>query len=184
MRPSSGANLGPLPARPVLALATKLRDRPANLAPWSERSPRETLTIAVLPFSNLSGEPANETFADGLAEELRNALSRLDGVKVVSRTSVSGFKNSDLDAREIGRRLGAEALLEGSVRQGDGRLRLTVQLVDTADGCQLWAGKYERQAVDVFTVQDELSRGIAEELRPLLRSQPSGSAVDRGTGRG
>ncbi len=165
--------LGAAPNPSVLALAARLREGPTGAAPppAAGPSPAGGVTVAVLPFSNLGGEPSNETFAEGVGEELRSALVRLGGVKVVSRTSAASFRNANVDAREIGRRLGADVLLEGSVRQSSGRLRLAVQLIDPADGCQIWSARFEREVADAFAVQDEWSRSILQEVTPLLRDR-------------
>ncbi len=161
----------------VLALAEQLRQRPGEPAPNAAR-PRAMVAIAVLPFANLSPIATNDFFADGLTEELRSALARLDAVKVAARTSVKKFQDSDLDAQEIGQRLGVEVLLEGSIRQVEDRLRLTVQLVSVADGCHLWSEKYEREVRNVFAVQDELTELILKGVHgPLaqLRDDTSSS---------
>jgi TolB-like protein len=134
----------------VLALADQLR-QPASQA---------RLSIAVLPFTNMSSLPANDFFTEGLVEELISGLARLNGVRVAARISSNAFRTSELDAREIARRLNVTALLEGSLRQSDQRIRITVQLVDGADGCHLWSERYERQLADPFTLQDELTRLI------------------------
>lgn len=143
----------------VLALAQQLR----------KGAPEGTeVFVAVLPFINLSAVPANDFFADGLAEELMSGLARLDGVRVAARTSVNAFRGTELDAREIARRLHVSALLEGSVRQSDDRVRLTVHLVDATDGCHLWSERYERQLTNPFAVQDELSRLIVEGVEARI----------------
>jgi TolB-like protein len=143
----------------VLALADQLRQR----APQGAR-----LSIAVLPFTNMSSLPANDFFTEGLVEELMSGLARLNGVRVAARISSNAFRTLDLDAREIARRLDVSALLEGSLRQSDQRIRLTVQLVDAADGCHLWSERYERQLADPFAVQDELTRLIVEGVEGRL----------------
>lgn len=147
----------------VLALAQQLRRR--SLDP--PQKPGE-VSVAVLPFANLSPTQTNDYFAEGLGEELTTALAQVQGVRVAARTSVKAFGSQDLDAREIGRRLGVNLLLEGSVRQHGDRIRLTAQLIDIADGCHLWSQRYERQVVDPFTVQDELTRLIVAGVEGQL----------------
>lgn len=143
----------------VLALAQQLR----------KGAPQGTvLSVAVLPFTNLSSLSANDLFAEGLAEELMSGLARLDGVRVAARTSANAFRTTALDAREIARRLNVSALIEGSLRQSDERVRLTVHLIDAADGCHLWSERYERPFTNPFAVQDELSRLIVDGVRPSL----------------
>ena len=143
----------------VLALARQLR----------QGAPQGTeLSVAVLPFTNLSSLPANDFFAEGLVEELMSGLARLDGVRVAARTSGNAFRTTELDAREIARRLNVSALIEGSVRQSDERVRLTVHLIDATDGCHLWSERYERQLTNPFEVQDELARLIVEGVEARL----------------
>jgi serine/threonine protein kinase/Flp pilus assembly protein TadD len=125
-------------------------------------------SIAVLPFSNLSSDPEGETFADGMAEEIINALSKIKALKVSSRTSSFTFKNKTEDIREIGRKLQVGTVLEGSVRKSGKRLRLTAQLVNAKDNSQLWAERYDRELEDVFEIQDEIAASIVAALRLVL----------------
>jgi serine/threonine protein kinase/tetratricopeptide (TPR) repeat protein len=125
-------------------------------------------SIAVLPFANLSADPEGEFFADGIAEEIINALSKIRALKVSSRTSSFTFKGKNEDVREIGRRLQVGTVLEGSVRKAGKRLRLTAQLANTADNSQLWAERYDRELEDVFAIQDEISQNIVAALRVVL----------------
>lgn len=138
--------------------------------------------IAVLPFADLNRDEANEIFSDGLTEELINALTRVEGIQVVARTSAFRFKGKTGDARAIAAQLGARTILEGSVRRADGRLRITAQLIDAADGCHLWSQHYDRRMQDVFALQDEVARSIAGALRIRLTSsaiaRPSGTDLD------
>jgi serine/threonine-protein kinase len=125
-------------------------------------------SIAVLPFANLSNDPDNEYFADGMTDELINALAKVPGLHVVARTSVFAFKGQQQDIRAIGARLGVRTVLEGSVRKAGSRLRLSVQLIGVADGYLLWSQTFDREATDVFAIQDEISRAIAAELKVTL----------------
>jgi serine/threonine protein kinase/tetratricopeptide (TPR) repeat protein len=125
-------------------------------------------SIAVLPFSNLSSDPEGESFADGMAEEIINALSKIKALKVSSRTSSFTFKNKNEDIREIGRKLQVGTVLEGSVRKSGKRLRLTAQLVNAVDNSQLWAERYDRELEDVFAIQDEIASSIVAALRVVL----------------
>jgi serine/threonine-protein kinase len=133
--------------------------------------------IAVLPFLNLSPERDNEYFSDGMTEELTNALARLPGLRVASRTSAFTFKGREVDARQIGEQLGVGILVEGSIRKVGDRIRLTAQLVNAADGYHLWSETYERTLADVFRLQEQLAGAIARAL-PLGLS-PNGSVVTR-----
>jgi TolB-like protein/Tfp pilus assembly protein PilF len=125
-------------------------------------------SIAVLPFLNMSADPENEYFSEGLSEEIINGLSRLRNLRVVARTSAFAFKGKELDIREIGRKLGVSAVLEGSVRRSGNRLRITAQLIKVADGFHLWAEQYDREMKDVFAIQDEISHEIVSKLNVKL----------------
>jgi serine/threonine-protein kinase len=127
--------------------------------------------VAVLPFLNLSPDRENEYFSDGMAEELTNALARVSGLRVASRTSCFAFKGKNADAREIAERLKVRSLVEGSVRKVGNRIRITVQLVNAADGYQLWSATYDRTLADVFALQEEISQAIVHAL-PLRASGP------------
>jgi TolB-like protein/Tfp pilus assembly protein PilF len=141
---------------------TNATEQPAiAAAPAAEVHPN---SVAALPFMNLSGDPSQEYFSDGVTEELINTLSRLRVVRVAARTSSFAFKNTQLDAREIGRKLGVSSLIEGSVRLMENRLRLSVQLVSTSDGTAIWSESYERDMHDVFAVQREIAQDIANRL--------------------
>jgi non-specific serine/threonine protein kinase len=125
-------------------------------------------SIAVLPFRNLSSDPENEYFSDGLAEELINVLSKVEGLHVAARTSAFAFKNKSEDVRKIGDQLGVRTVLEGSVRKSGQRLRISAQLVSVADGFQLWSETFNRELKDVFEIQDEIAQSIARALRVIL----------------
>ncbi|MEO8594958.1 MAG: tetratricopeptide repeat protein [Candidatus Solibacter sp.] len=125
--------------------------------------PQDEPSIAVLPFSNLSPEP-EDYFSDGLTEEIIHALSSVQGIRVVARTSAFALKHKNADVRHVGQALNVAFVLEGSVRKSHGTLRVTAQLVSTADGYQLWSRRYERDVGDVFAVQDEIAREIVKLL--------------------
>ena len=126
-------------------------------------------SIAVLPLVNVGGTSQDEYFSDGMSDELANALNRIPGLRVASRTSSYTFKGrKDVDAGEIGRRLNVQAILEGTVRRAGGRLRVTGQLTSTKDGLSLWSDSYERDASDVFSVQEDIARSIVNALQPRL----------------
>ncbi len=122
-------------------------------------------SVAVLPFVNASPDPDNEYLSDGITDELINALSRVRGLQVASRTSVFALKGKPQDIRAIGALLGAAEVLEGTVRKAGDRLRITVQLTSTADGRLLWSERYDRTLDDVFAIQDEIARTIVNKLR-------------------
>jgi serine/threonine-protein kinase len=125
----------------------------------------DTPSIAVLPFANLSAEKENEYFADGLAEDIINGLTRLPNLKVAARTSAFSFRQSANSIAEIGRKLYVDHVLEGSIRKSMNRIRVTVQLVKVADGFQLWSERYDRELTDVFAIQDDISAAIVERLK-------------------
>ncbi|MEO7251855.1 MAG: hypothetical protein ABIW30_04515 [Arenimonas sp.] len=125
-------------------------------------------SIAVLPFVNMSGDPAQEFFSDGIAEELLNRLAQFPDLKVAARTSAFQFKGQNLDIGEIGRRLKVAHVLEGSVRKGGTTLRITAQLIDSGSGYHLWSETYDRDASDVLKVQDEIASAIANALETKL----------------
>ncbi len=137
-------------------------------------------SIAVLPFVNMSGDADNEYFSDGLSEDLINALSRLPGLQVASRTSAFRFRGSDLDIRQIGRQLEVATIVEGSVRRAGVRLRVTAQLVSVDNGYHLWSERYDRQMADVFEIQDEIVASIVKAVVPALLGD-AGQAVERST---
>ncbi len=122
-------------------------------------------SIAVLPFINLSAERDNEYFSDGITEELLNALAKVDGLLVTSRTSSFAFKGKNIDIREIGRQLGVKTVLEGSVRKYGNRVRVTAQLINADDGYHKWSDTYDRDLEDIFAVQDELANSIVDQLK-------------------
>jgi serine/threonine-protein kinase len=125
--------------------------------------------IAVLPLANMSADPENEYFSDGMTEEIINALSKVPSVHVASRSSCFAFKGKkDVNVRQIGEKLGVTTLLEGSVRKVGSRIRIAVQLVNVENGYQLWSETYDRQLEDIFAVQDEISRSIVDALKLQL----------------
>jgi serine/threonine-protein kinase len=125
-------------------------------------------SIAVLPFSNLSADPDNEYFCDGLAEELLGALSKIENLRVAARSSTFSFKGRNVNVSEIGRTLNVGTVLEGSVRKSGDRLRISLQLINAADGYQLWSERYDREMKDIFEVQDEITLAVVDALKLKL----------------
>jgi len=136
-------------------------------------------SIAVLPFINMSADPEQEYFCDGMTEELIAALTKIEGLRVPARTSCFSFKGTDADLREIGRKLRVNAVLEGSVRKAGNRLRITTQLVDVAEDRQLWSERYDRELEDIFAIQDEVTLAIVERLKPQLLGEARRRTEDR-----
>ena len=122
-------------------------------------------SIAVLPFVNMSADPENEYFSDGISEEILNALTRVEGLKVIARTSSFSFKGKHEDIRQIGTKLGVSHALEGSVRRSGKKIRITAQLINTVDGCHIWSEVYDSDLEDIFQVQDEISLKILNRLK-------------------
>ncbi|HSN55774.1 MAG TPA: winged helix-turn-helix domain-containing protein [Candidatus Sulfomarinibacteraceae bacterium] len=127
-------------------------------------------TVAVLPFANLGGRPEDEPLCQGLAEEIINALAHVNGLQVIARTSSTAVSRLGLDVREAGRRLSAGSIVEGSVRRSGDRVRVTVQLGETAGGGHLWSDRYDRELRDVFELEDEIAEAVARRLRSDLAS--------------
>ncbi|GJQ64768.1 MAG: hypothetical protein SCALA702_38210 [Melioribacteraceae bacterium] len=122
-------------------------------------------SIAVLPFVNMSSDPDNEYFSDGITEEIINALTRVEGLKVIARTSAFAFKGVQIDIREIGSQLGVSTVLEGSVRKYGNKVRVTAQLINSGDGTHIFSENFDRDLEDIFQIQDEISLHIADRIR-------------------
>lgn len=138
-------------------------------------------SVAVLPFVNLSADPEQEYFCDGMAEEIITALTQIENLKVIARTSAFAFKGKNEDIREIGRKLDVGALLEGSVRKAGSRLRITAQLINVDDGSHLWSERFDRELEDVFAIQDEIAQAIVDRMKVKLVHKPDESLIRRQT---
>lgn len=138
-------------------------------------------SIAVLPFTNISSEAENEYFCDGLAEELSNGLAKIENLKVAARTSAFSFRNKNASVGEIGRALNVNSVLEGSVRKSGNRLRIFTQLVNVADGYNLWSERYDRELKDIFDVQDEIALAVVEALKVKLLGKTKSAVLKRQT---
>jgi adenylate cyclase len=128
----------------------------------------EKPSIAVLPFHNMSGDPEQEYFADGMVEEIITALSRFKSLFVIARNSSFAFKGKAIDIKEVGRRLGVRYVLEGAVRKAAGKVRITGQLIDAITGVHIWADRFERDLTDVFALQDEVTVAVVSAIQPKL----------------
>jgi len=165
----------PVPPTPALVgPGTLLPGAPTGSAPAVPKGP----SIAILPFVNMSADPDNEYFSDGMTEELINALAKVQGLKVPGRTTVFALKGKSLGVEEIGQKLGVGTVLEGSVRKSGDHLRINVQLVGTSDGSALWSEEYDREMKDVFAIQDEISKKIVDTLKVKL-SPTEQKAIER-----
>jgi serine/threonine-protein kinase len=148
----------------------------------SNASKDDFTSVAVLPLQNVGGNQADEYFSDGMTDELANALGKLPGLKVASRTSTYAFKGKDTNVGEIGKALNVETVLEGTVRRDGRRLKVSAQLTNVGDGLSLWSDTYDAEAEDVFTVQDEIATKIAQALKVRLGNQAQTfSSSSRGT---
>ena len=145
--------------------------------------PPARVCIAVLPFVNMSPEPEQDYFCDGITEEITNSLTRVSGLNVIARTSAFHFKGASIDIREVGQRLGADLVIEGSVRKAGEHLRITAQAIQTESGHHLWSETFRRELKDVFAIQEEIAQSVADLLRLHLpeaqgRERPSAPDVD------
>src|SRR5262249_18470964 len=144
----------------------------------SVAAPSRAASVAVLPFVNLTSDPENEFFADGITEDVLAHLAKIKSLKVISRTSVMMFKKRDQSLRDIGEKLGAATLLEGSVRRAGNRVRIVAQLIDGATDEHIWADTYDRDLNDIFAIQSDVALKIADALRAEL-SQEERTRVGR-----
>ena len=154
-----------LPAQPrsVTPLKTASVEEPARWAAAAEKP-----SIAVLPFQNMSGDPDQDYFCDGLVEDIITTLAKLNGLHVIARHSSFVYKTGSVDVREAARQLGVRYILEGSVRKSGARIRITAQLIDAKDGSHLWAERYDRAVDDIFAIQDEITLVLATEMQVRL----------------
>jgi adenylate cyclase len=133
----------------------------------------------VLPFANISGDPEQEYFADGMVEEIITALSRIRWLFVIARNSSLTYKGLAIDVKQVGRELGVRYVLEGSVRKGGGRVRITAQLIDTTTGAHLWADRFDGSLEDIFDLQDKVAASVAAVIEPALRAVEIRRASER-----
>src|SRR5262249_40694112 len=143
-------------------------ERAISTGSGSDPSGAAIKTIAVLPFQNLSGDPEQEFFADGVTEEIINALAHIPGLRRAGRSSAFSFKGRHEDLRSVGSKLNVANILEGTLRRAGNRIRITAQLIDASSGYQLWSERYDRVMEDVFAVQDEIASTIAGRLQWTL----------------
>ena len=152
------------------------RSNAANLIPSVEAP-----SIAVLPFANMSGDPEQEYFSDGISEDVITDLSKIAGLVVIARNSSFTYKGRSVDIREVGRELGVRSVLEGSIRRAGNRVRITAQLIDATNGAHLWADRYDRDLTDIFAVQDDVTRRIVDALKVTLSPAEKARLADSGT---
>jgi len=152
--------------RPVRAYRVRLDGRTLAAAPTLALPDKPS--IAVLPFQNMSGDPEQDYFCDGLVEDIITTLSKLAGLRVIARNSTFVYKGRSVDIREAAKQLGVRYVLEGSVRKSGNRIRITAQLIDAQDGTHLWAERYDRAIDDIFAIQDEITLVLATEMQVKL----------------
>jgi adenylate cyclase len=144
-------------------------------------APRRQTSICVLPFQNMSGDPEQEYFSDGISEDITTDLSKVSALEVIARNTAFTFKGKSVDVCDVARKLGVSHVLEGSVRKAASRVRVTAQLIDGSSGGHVWADRYDRDLTDIFAIQDEISKAIVEALKVKLLPQEKKAIEDRGT---
>ena len=145
------------------------------------RAPKRKVSVCVLPFINMSGEPEQEYFSDGITEDIITDLSKVSALSVVARNTAFTFKGQPVDVKEVARTLGVAHVLEGSVRKAGSRVRITAQLIDGAAGDHVWADRYDRELDDIFAIQDEISKAIVDALKIKLLPEEKKAIEQRGT---
>jgi len=170
----------PIRAYQVAAPGEAQEPAPARIAEAETPPPMpDKPSIAVMPFENMSGDPEQEYFADGMVEEIITALSRFKWLFVIARNSSFTFKGRAVDVKEVGHRLGVRYVLEGSVRKASGKVRITGQLIDAVTGAHIWADRFERDLTDVFALQDEVTVAVVSAIQPKLLQTEIGLAMRR-----
>jgi adenylate cyclase len=171
-------------ARPVRVYRVRDRDiprgEPSSALPQPLPLPDKP-SIAVLPFANMSGDPEQEYFADGMVEEIITALSRIRWLFVIARNSSFTYKGQAIDVKQVGRELGVRYVLEGSVRRASGRVRITAQLIEVETGAHLWADRFDGLLEDVFDLQDKVASSVAGIIEPTLQAVETARSADRPT---
>ena len=167
-------------SEPARGSSGEARPHPSTVA-GRAISDSSRASIAVLPFRNLSTDKENEYFTEGITEEIINALTKVESLRVASRTSAFAFRARNEDIRKIGEQLGVRTVLEGSVRRAGTRLRVAAELVNVADGYTLWSDRYDREMADIFAIQDEIALAIANTLKVRLLAADEGALVSRAT---
>ena len=162
-----------------LMAAERFWSRDAAPPATADKATPADVSIAVLPLANLSGDPAQDYFSDGMSEELLNGLTKVEGLRVAARTSSFQFKGRNLDIQDVGRQLNVATVLEGSLRKSGQRVRITTQLIDAKTGYHLWSETYDRELDDIFAIQDDISAKVVHELRTRLGlAQASGASPE------
>ena len=167
--------------RAIIKMGSPSERQPTREAPPTKEDRPSKHSICVLPFANMSGEPEQEYFSDGITEDIITDLSKVSALSVVARNTAFTFKGQTLDVKEVARTVGVSHVLEGSVRKAGDRVRITAQLIDGAKGDHVWADRYDRDLTDIFAIQDEISKAIVEALRVKLLPKEKSAIENRGT---
>jgi len=167
--------------RPVRVYRLDLAPKAASEAPRPMPGPPGKASIAVLAFTNMSGDPEQEYFSDGISEDIITDLSKLPELHVIARNSTFTYKGKPVDVKQVGRELGVHYVLEGSVRKAGNRVRVTGQLIDAGSGAHIWADRFDRDLTDIFAVQDELTQEIISALKVKLTPEQKGRLGRKGT---
>ena len=175
-RPVRVYRVGPRPSRPPAGETPAVQLTAAPVLPLPDKP-----SIAVMPFANMSGDPEQEYFADGMVEEIITALSRIRWLFVIARNSTFTYKGQAIDVKQVGGELGVRYVLEGSVRKAGGRVRITAQLLDAATGAHLWADRFDGALDDVFDLQDKVATSVAGVIEPALQTAETARSADRPT---
>ncbi|MGK6307398.1 adenylate/guanylate cyclase domain-containing protein [Variovorax sp. DT-64] len=179
---ASFVDQGEQPMKNIAHLVHAFQLKPAEPAPPPTRAlrPPDRPSLAVLPFTNMSGDPEQEYFADGITEDIITDCSKISGLFVIARNSTFTFKKQNVDIKDVGARLGVRHVLEGSVRRHGMRVRINVQLIDAESGGHVWADRYDRELEDIFLVQDEVTRKIVQTLEVRLTGNEEARRQERG----
>jgi TolB-like protein len=165
----------------VTQIAAEARRNAAVVSPGAVPPLPDKPSLAVMPFQNMSGDPEQEYFADGMVEEIITALSRIRWLFVIARNSSFTYKSQATDVKQIGRELGVRYVLEGAVRKAGGRVRITAQLIDATTGAHLWADRFDGSLEDVFDLQDKVASSVAGVIEPALQAAETARSADRPT---
>jgi TolB-like protein/class 3 adenylate cyclase len=168
-------------ARPIRVYRVVTGARPAMTRSGADPPLPDKPSIAVLPFANMSGDPEQEYFVDGMVEEIITALSRIRWLFVIARNSSFTYKDQAIDVKQVRRELGVRYVLEGSVRKGANRVRITAQLIDAVTGTHLWADRFDGSLDDVFELQDKVASSVAGIIEPALQAAETARSTDRAT---
>src|SRR5258706_2685427 len=169
------------PSAEVVAGSPAVQEAGIAAARSVSLNPTTAISLAVMPFVNLSGDPSQDYFSDGMTEEISGALAKIPDLRVVARSSAYQFKGKNEDARAVGNSLGATHLIEGSVRKAGDQLRITAELVRADNGVTIWSNSYDRQLKDVFAIQEDIARAITASLRMPLGLKPGENLVNSRT---